>query len=481
MPIDYSKWDNLELSDDSDVEVHPNIERGTFIRLRQRKIREERERRLLAKERAEALVAMNQDLIARITRLRDLVSTANESTMEDVVKEWEQDVEKSRAFTKKRDTAVKDGKEPPQPTEEEMLAALKARISDDLLKAATKTDTLEDRRKEYTAQLNSHIEKLTKSLENAKREAEEAAKDIERHIDPDTIAHTGFDRSFVSKGSGSSAKPEASKGEESKGKRVEKQTVTTDEVLNPKSLETPNSNSLATKEVDDNNEIDDNGDLRLDEDSKTFASLTNMSDSMDYILKHLNIVSEEKTNQILGNAFTHELAGRKTLAKQYVFQGLILTYVLELGSSGVNMFFSRIGAQGSAQDMFLKDVEARYKHVETRCKVIQSETSQNEEPEVESIQLQTDDPNAPIKISVPDKSDKDEDPKRIELFQQLPNAFQDALKVGTIDELNKVLATIPGPEAERILEICGQGMFLQVDEEVIVDPKEQEGQENAVQ
>ncbi|KAI9466474.1 Cdc37, N-terminal domain-containing protein, partial [Coemansia mojavensis] len=71
MPIDYSKWDNLELSDDSDVEVHPNIERGTFIRLRQRKIREERENRRMRKERAEALIEMNSDLIKRIEQLRD--------------------------------------------------------------------------------------------------------------------------------------------------------------------------------------------------------------------------------------------------------------------------------------------------------------------------------------------------------------------------------------------------------------------------
>ncbi|KAJ2357940.1 hsp90 co-chaperone Cdc37, partial [Coemansia sp. RSA 2611] len=73
MPIDYSKWDNLELSDDSDVEVHPNIERGTFMRLRQQKIREDRENRRIRKERAEALIAMNKDLVERISQLRDKV------------------------------------------------------------------------------------------------------------------------------------------------------------------------------------------------------------------------------------------------------------------------------------------------------------------------------------------------------------------------------------------------------------------------
>ncbi|KAA8564058.1 hypothetical protein EYC84_012047 [Monilinia fructicola] len=38
MPINYSKWDALELSDDSDVEVHPNVDK---------QIREEEQNRYL--------------------------------------------------------------------------------------------------------------------------------------------------------------------------------------------------------------------------------------------------------------------------------------------------------------------------------------------------------------------------------------------------------------------------------------------------
>ncbi|KAJ2227089.1 hsp90 co-chaperone Cdc37 [Coemansia sp. RSA 475] len=178
----------------------------------------------------------------------------------------------------------------------------------------------------------------------------------------------------------------------------------------------------------------------------------------------------------MGHAFTHQLAGRTAKAKQYVHQGLILTYILQLGSSsGVNMFFSRVGVKGSKpQEMFLKDVDARYKHIVERCKVIKSESEQNNESEVESIQLQTDGPNAQISISVPDESNKDEDPERLELFKQLPEAFQDALKVGTIEALNDVLATTPGSEAEHILQICGQGHFLKIDEEIVVKPDEEQ-------
>ncbi|KAJ1739529.1 hsp90 co-chaperone Cdc37 [Coemansia sp. RSA 1821] len=466
MPIDYSKWDNLELSDDSDVEVHPNIERGTFIRLRQRKIREERENRRMRKERAEALIEMNSDLIKRIEQLRDDVSAADEQKMEDISRQWEQDVESSREFKKRRDEAIKNGGNPEQPSEDEMITALKARISDDLLRAAAKVDTLEAKREEYTKQLQTHIGKLQKSLEDARRELDEVNREIAKHIAPDSITHTGFDRSFVSKSSGSSAPKQTAPS----SKATEKVTVTTDEVLNPGSIGKFDQPEQPADDID-TDALDEEGNLRLDEDAKKFASITNMSDSMDYILKHLDIISEEKSNQILGHAFTHQLAGRDALSRQYVRQGLILTYILEMGSSGVNMFFSRIGAKGSqAQVMFEKDVESRYKHIVERCKVIKSETEQSTGPEVESIQLQTDGPDTQISISVPDAN---EEPDRMELFKQLPEAFQNALKVGTIDELNKVLATIPGSEAERILEICGKGQFLKIDEEIVVDPNEE--------
>ncbi|ORX72704.1 hypothetical protein DL89DRAFT_243719 [Linderina pennispora] len=115
MPIDYSKWDNLELSDDSDVEVHPNIERNTFIRLRQRKIREERENRRLRRERIETMIPMNKDLIERISALRSRIADANEDSLKEIMKEWAQDVEKARVAKEKRDSATSQGKIPEQP------------------------------------------------------------------------------------------------------------------------------------------------------------------------------------------------------------------------------------------------------------------------------------------------------------------------------------------------------------------------------
>jgi hypothetical protein len=32
MPLNYSKWDQLELSDDSDIEGHPNVDHKSLVR-----------------------------------------------------------------------------------------------------------------------------------------------------------------------------------------------------------------------------------------------------------------------------------------------------------------------------------------------------------------------------------------------------------------------------------------------------------------
>ena len=53
MPLSYSKWDNLELSDDED-NFHPNIDNNLMIRLqrekRQQREQEEAEKKKLLKE-----------------------------------------------------------------------------------------------------------------------------------------------------------------------------------------------------------------------------------------------------------------------------------------------------------------------------------------------------------------------------------------------------------------------------------------------
>jgi len=44
--MNYSKWDKIELSDDEDVEVHPNVHKESFIKWRREAIHAEREEKV---------------------------------------------------------------------------------------------------------------------------------------------------------------------------------------------------------------------------------------------------------------------------------------------------------------------------------------------------------------------------------------------------------------------------------------------------
>lgn len=45
MPVDYSKWDKLEISDDEDIECHPNIDKASMIRWHQAAVHRQRRER----------------------------------------------------------------------------------------------------------------------------------------------------------------------------------------------------------------------------------------------------------------------------------------------------------------------------------------------------------------------------------------------------------------------------------------------------
>ncbi|KAG9575368.1 hypothetical protein KCU97_g14229, partial [Aureobasidium melanogenum] len=69
MPVDYSKWDALELSDDSDIEVHPNVDKRSFIRAKQNQIHQQRVDRKHQIETLKYEKIINDGLIKRIDDL----------------------------------------------------------------------------------------------------------------------------------------------------------------------------------------------------------------------------------------------------------------------------------------------------------------------------------------------------------------------------------------------------------------------------
>ena len=87
MPIDYSKWDNIELSDDED-DVHPNIDRESWFRMKhrsrvEREEREDQDKKKILEEMAKANL--------RIKEINKILakSSGNDSDSDDELEDLE--------------------------------------------------------------------------------------------------------------------------------------------------------------------------------------------------------------------------------------------------------------------------------------------------------------------------------------------------------------------------------------------------------
>ena len=112
--LNYSKWDNLELSDDSDIEVHPNVDKASFIRWKQRDIHEKREMRKVRRSQLEAELRTN-------VAVRPLLENLNKETQLEGSKYFAREV--SRLSAGRQERGNKDG--PDGPTLDDLLRSLR--------------------------------------------------------------------------------------------------------------------------------------------------------------------------------------------------------------------------------------------------------------------------------------------------------------------------------------------------------------------
>ncbi|KAF9913448.1 hsp90 co-chaperone Cdc37 [Lobosporangium transversale] len=80
--INYSKWDNLEISDDSDIECHPNVDKRSMIRWKQEQIHREREARrtkIVALKHEAETIKKQLDRIEKSTQQAELEKKYNDT------------------------------------------------------------------------------------------------------------------------------------------------------------------------------------------------------------------------------------------------------------------------------------------------------------------------------------------------------------------------------------------------------------------
>ena len=339
MVVNYSKWDALELSDDSDIEVHPNVDKRSFIRAKQNQIHQARfqRRHEISTLKYERIIndGMLERIDALLASLRNHAAQAQGDSPDNFMMQALIECTGDPANDKPPDPpeGVHDKEE--QHLYSQMMAGLIDQVKKDI------GPEPEDWYKSYVNHVELHQLKVQKlqielSARLEKLEKEEASK-----ITSDSI-HEGFNTSSVSK-------------EKEKEQPKSKPKAEAVEVLNPGSLkknslhrlDSEGQTSGADADVDEPGTVedikDDDEDIEPTKLGKKFAKIKigSYGDCLRFISEHHEVVAERETDGLLVEAFNAQMDGKAAYSKQCVHQALLLQYCRSLGKDGVHLFFAR--------------------------------------------------------------------------------------------------------------------------------------------
>ncbi|KAF8842144.1 hypothetical protein BDN67DRAFT_409587 [Paxillus ammoniavirescens] len=479
MPLNYSKWDQLELSDDSDIEGHPNVDKRSLIRWKQRDIHEKREVRKHKIEALKAEIDCNKVLEPRLKRVRERIAGAlgtgeGELAEDAAVGMTNTGLVFFQYLVERLQTSPSPAAPPTnakdQPTYDAMILSLLLQIYD-TVKALPK----DDQEKGVLDGLEKHVKQLGEHTRKLEGEFNAELKEQHKHITSDDIKE-GWESKYVP------PKPEPPPIENAitdaatKKKKTTITKSTTYEVLNP-GASSSNSAPRPPVAADDDDDDDD------DDKSEALPKLTPTLDrfsrlplwdyakSFSFIQSNRDVVVPGASDALLVAAFQAQSDGEPAYAKRCVHQSLLLQYCDKLGRDGVRVFFQKmITGDARAVPLFVKDVEETYAHLITR--VAAAETSASTQKE--QIQLVPENPNSTITFNIPDGPPPDnlilEGPGMEDLdieevrkallmrwlvFDKFSDELKDALKKGTLEGVNEVLAEMDVLEAEDVVEKLG--------------------------
>ncbi|KAK0392834.1 hypothetical protein NLU13_2328 [Sarocladium strictum] len=462
MPVDYSKWDALELSDDSDIEVHPNVDKRSFIRAKQNQIHQERDARKKQIAALQYETALHEGLLKRISSLvAALKSHASDAATRNPGEVAFQAVMESAGDTKedqppKRPEGVYN-EDVESPTYSKMMVTLLDQVN-----KALEEKKPDDRYKAMVEEIQDHENKVRTLIKEQKEKLQDLQKQEGKKITSEGL-RTGFDSSYVSK-----ADP-ADKEKKGSG------SGTSVELLNPNYTgSTSDPLGQSTTSLGDEEEVE------ASPAGKKFAEIkaNDLAESHRFLSGNQQILVERETDGILVLAFDAALEKKDELCRQYVHQALLLQYCRSLGRDGVNLFFKRITTKGhQAQEVFYKDVQDMYMRIRTRAREIIAERASGNAAEegVEQIQLHAVEPGTVIQIKVPPKdSEEVEVQEAREIFESFDPEMRSALESGSLDRVNEVLGKMKVEDAEELVGLFDQANILSMEEQII-DATTEEG------
>ena len=343
MVVNYSKWDALELSDDSDIEVHPNVDKRSFIRAKQNQIHQARfqRRHEISTLKYERVVndGMLERIDALLASLRNHAAQAQGGNPDEFMMQALMECAGDPGNDKPPDPPEGVHYKEEQPLYSQMIAGLVDQVKKEM------GSEPQDWYKSYVKGVEGHklkVQNLQKDLfaRLDKLEREEASK-----ITSDSI-HEGFNTSSVSK---------EKEKENDKEKPKQKSKAEAVEVLNPGSVkknqlrrfDSEGQTSGADADVDEpgstDNLKDDDQDIEPTKLGKEFAKIKigSYRDCLKFISEHHEVLAERETDGLLMEAFNAQMDGKAAYSKQCVHQALLLQYCRTLGKDGVGLFFKR--------------------------------------------------------------------------------------------------------------------------------------------
>ncbi|KAI8922778.1 Cdc37 N terminal kinase binding-domain-containing protein [Entophlyctis helioformis] len=501
MPIDYSKWDAIELSDDEDFECHPNVDKKSMVRWKQDQVHKER------RERKDQFDLLSLELATTAKFLADfpavvesrLASVASSAALIDALKGLQAEAEKTYTDPIRTESLGRINSWPQNWEAPDWGTVLRehvpwhdavAGIADTVAKTALAAGT--PGKEDVQALVKQTRDLFKESFDKfAKRQkiVEAQVKVLDNEMNKKlTIDHlkTGFDKTIMTKkdddpsltaapAADAAAKPPSTI-------HTPKQTQTVATPSGKISAEIAKHEGLADEILDEFNATDSN----LSEVHPQLIAYSRLSDFGDIVRllhKHSDLQSDSCEESLLMRALGLEIIGNAKEAKNCVINSLVLKYTRSLGSNGVDVFFGKLeGGKSSAHTLFFSDVNKTYEHIQKRGIVLRGEriasrNKQNEERaaheakirEIYNTFLQ---PDGTLKFPLSD-TPSEESLARAEWFNSLPQYAQEGLVLEDIDKINQFLTSIKPEEADRHAKFAIECGFIQVqDEEAEEDGEE---------
>ncbi|KAH6565988.1 hypothetical protein BASA50_005293 [Batrachochytrium salamandrivorans] len=515
MPIDYSKWDAIELSDDEDFDCHPNVDKKSMIRWKQAQVHKERRER---QDQLDLLTLEHQTSARFIANFMDHVKSVFEgmsrpvtvAAISETLKTIQAETETTYTDplrTKSMNCMNSWPREWEAPSWGTVLREhvpwheTVAKIEEAVAKIAVDrgTDNPESFIDLAMLMFAEAQSRLVQRQDVIAAQIKALRIEMNKKLTADHLK-TGFDKTVVSKKQTEDPTTSVGSTSSSQSKAGSSLSTTTIETIHsPKSKAGMSSESAALAEVaacpglaeqvmSEYNATDE--DLaELHPELPAFTGYGDFGDVVRALKKHPKLQEEASEEAILMRALVLEIVGRAKEAKTCVVNSLILKYTRSLGTSGIDVFFDKLeSGKSSAHALFFSDVTKTYEHIQRRGKILRMERIEahkrasvgkaEHDAKIKDVYQTFLQPDGSLIFPLPD-SPSERVLQISDWFNALPVYAKEGLLLEDVDKINDYLKTLDPKNAELSAQLAIEAGFIHVeDEEDEEDEKDEKDAKN---